>query len=166
MTGELYYTVFSTPAGWVGLLASRRGLRRFVLPLPTEQEVRRMLAGGASEDPARFTDLTARLIDYFSGLPVDFPDELDLTLATPFQQAVWRAAQTIPRGETRTYGWLAGRIGKPGAARAVGQALGRNPIPVIIPCHRVLAAGGLGGFSGGLDMKRYLLRLEGNSAGG
>ncbi len=163
MTG-LYFAVFRTDAGWVGLLASPRGLRRLILPHPSEQEVCQQLAEDATGNPALFQDLIARLQAYFSGRRVAFPDELDLSLATPFQRDVWRAARAIPRGETRTYGWLAGQIGRPGAARAVGQALGRNPVPVIVPCHRVLAGdGGIGGFSGGLDMKRYLLRLEGNS---
>jgi len=74
---------------------------------------------------------------------------------------VWQATRLIPYGETRSYLWVAVQIGKPGAARAVGQALGRNPLPVIVPCHRVIAAdGGLGGFTGGLEMKRRLLELE------
>jgi len=80
---------------------------------------------------------------------------------TTFQQAVWRAAMAIPYGETRSYSWIAKRIKNPKAGRAVGQALGVNPIPIIIPCHRVIdATGGLGGFSGGLGMKKRLLALE------
>jgi methylated-DNA-[protein]-cysteine S-methyltransferase len=74
---------------------------------------------------------------------------------------VWLATQKILHGETRSYGWIAGQLGKPEAARAVGQALGRNPLPIIVPCHRVVSGnGGLGGFTGGLDMKKYLLELE------
>jgi O-6-methylguanine DNA methyltransferase len=87
---------------------------------------------------------------------------LDLTRGTPFQQAVWQAMTAIPAGETRTYGELARAIGRPRAGRAVGQACGANPVPVLVPCHRVLAVGGrLGGFSGGLDWKRRLLAREG-----
>ncbi len=87
---------------------------------------------------------------------------LDLGEATEFQKSVWAALQRIGKGSTRTYQAVAEAIGRPYAARAVGQACGRNPIPLLIPCHRVLAAGGrLGGFSGGLDMKRVLLRREG-----
>ncbi len=162
MTEGLYYTVFPTDAGWVGLLASSAGLRRLELPLPSEQEARRLLAEDAAENPAPFEDLMGRLRAYFSGRPAEFPDKLDLSAATPFQRRVWRAARAIPYGQTRTYGWLAGQIGQPGAARAVGQAIGRNPIAVIVPCHRVLGSSGLGGFYGGLALKRYLLRLEGN----
>ena len=102
-----------------------------------------------------------RLKDYFNGNRVDFPDKLNLSGATPFQREVWQAARRIPYGETRSYAWVAGQMRKPEAARAVGQALGRNLLPVIIPCHRVIASnGGAGGFSGGLEMKRFLLNLE------
>ena len=78
-----------------------------------------------------------------------------------FQRRVWRALRAIPRGETRSYGWLAGRAGRRGAARAVGQAMARNPVPLVIPCHRVVGADGcLVGFGGGLDLKQRLLDLE------
>ena len=87
---------------------------------------------------------------------------LDWTEATEFQRRVWKALQSIPMGETREYADLARDLGCPGAARAVGQACGANPIPVLVPCHRVLAAGGtLGGFTAGIEWKRRLLALEG-----
>ena len=87
---------------------------------------------------------------------------LDWSGKTDFQQSVWREMRKIPCGETRSYGQLAGNIGKPAAVRAVGGACGANPVPVLVPCHRVLAAGGrLGGFSGGLNWKRRLLAREG-----
>lgn len=102
-----------------------------------------------------------QLTAYFIGCPVYFPDELDLSRATPFQRRVWQAARLIPYGQTRSYAWVAGQAGAPLAARAVGQALGMNPLPVIIPCHRVLASdGAMGGFTGGLEMKQRLLALE------
>ena len=91
---------------------------------------------------------------------VKFPP-LDLSRGTPFQREVWNALKKLPRGQTVTYARLAAIIGRPGAARAVGGACGANPLPVFIPCHRVLAAGGgLGGFSAGLKWKRLLLELE------
>ncbi|MFH1652060.1 MAG: MGMT family protein, partial [Chloroflexota bacterium] len=97
----------------------------------------------------------------FRGVPVAFPDALDLEAATEFQRRVWRAAREIPYGETRSYAWIAGKLGQPGATRAVGQALGRNPLLIVIPCHRVLAGdGSLGGFRGGLPWKKFLLGLE------
>lgn len=86
---------------------------------------------------------------------------IDLSSGSPFQQSVWQALTAIPPGKTRTYGELAALLDRPGAARAVGQACGANPIPVLIPCHRVLASQGrLGGFSGGLEWKRRLLQRE------
>jgi len=103
-----------------------------------------------------------RLRMYFRGQETAFPVKLDLSGATAFQRDVWEITRAIPYGETRSYGWVAGQIKKPGAARAAGQALGRNPLPIIIPCHRVIAGnGGLGGFSGGIECKKQLLRLEG-----
>jgi methylated-DNA-[protein]-cysteine S-methyltransferase len=102
-----------------------------------------------------------RLRAYFAGHRADFPDRLDLSTATTFQRKAWEATRLIPYGETRSYKWVAEQIETPASARAAGQALGRNPLPIIIPCHRVLASnGGLGGFSGGLEMKKRLLRLE------
>ena len=90
---------------------------------------------------------------------------LDLSAGTSFQQAVWQALQRIPVGQTLSYGEVARQVGKPGAARAVGAACGATPIPVLVPCHRVLASGGgLGGFTAGLDWKRKLLAREGIAA--
>lgn len=102
------------------------------------------------------------LADYFAGIHTDFLAlPLDIR-GTPFQLRVWRALGAIPWGRVISYRELAARLGNPPAARAVGQALGANPIPIIIPCHRVIAAdGSLGGFRGGLDRKRWLLRHEG-----
>jgi methylated-DNA-[protein]-cysteine S-methyltransferase len=103
-----------------------------------------------------------QLAAYFAGVPTDFAG---LTLdphGTPFQRRVWQELQRIPRGQAISYKELAERVGKPKACRAVGQANGRNPIPLIIPCHRVIAAdGSLGGYSSGLERKRWLLRHEG-----
>ncbi len=102
------------------------------------------------------------LREYFEERSTLFDLPLDLSVGTPFQQAVWRATAEVPWGQPATYGEIAISIGNPGASRAVGNALGRNPIPIIVPCHRVLAAGArLGGFSGGLWFKRKLLALEG-----
>jgi len=106
-----------------------------------------------------------RLRTYFSGHKAAFPDELDLSAATPFQREVWEITRLIPYGETRSYTWVAEQIGKPKALRAVGQALGSNPLPVIVPCHRVLNVDGkLGGYSRGVEMKRYLLSLEASAS--
>ncbi len=99
---------------------------------------------------------------YFAGERVDFRRyDVDLAPCTAFERTVYEATRKIPYGETRTYGEIAVAIGKPGAARAVGQALGKNPACIVIPCHRVVASNGLGGFTGGLAWKEALLRLEG-----
>ena len=90
---------------------------------------------------------------------------MDLSSGTDFQRKVWSTLRKIPRGQTRSYAWLAQQVGKPKATRAVGAACGANPIPVVIPCHRVIASdGSLGGFGGGLPIKRRLLQLEGRNA--
>jgi methylated-DNA-[protein]-cysteine S-methyltransferase len=106
-------------------------------------------------------NLKRQLQRYAAGKSVRWNVPLDLSSGTKFQQKVWRVLTKIPRGETRSYGWVAKKAGKPGASRAVGTACGANPIPVIVPCHRVIAGDGtLGGFGGGLPMKRRLLALE------
>ena len=102
-----------------------------------------------------------QLQQYTAGKSVRFTVPLDLSAGTPFQQAVWQTLRKIPRGETRSYAWVARQIGKPKAARAVGTACGANPVLLLVPCHRVVASDGtLGGFSCGLPLKRRLLALE------
>ncbi|RKR89296.1 methylated-DNA-[protein]-cysteine S-methyltransferase [Micromonospora pisi] len=103
----------------------------------------------------------AQLRAYFTGELTDFTVPLSVTRGSDFERAVWREMTTIPYGEMRTYGEVATALGDPGAARAVGVACNRNPIPVIVPCHRIVGAGGkLVGFGGGLPRKRHLLELE------
>lgn len=112
-------------------------------------------------DPTAFAEAAAQLEAYFAGELTHF--DLDMRLeGTEFQLEVWAALRTIPYGQTRSYGWLARQIGRPGASRAVGAANRRNPIGIIVPCHRVIGAdGSLTGYGGGLDRKRVLLELEG-----
>jgi methylated-DNA-[protein]-cysteine S-methyltransferase len=161
---KLNYFIFNTDVGWIGILGSAKGLLSTTLPQRSAQEARQLLGDGvnqATQSPFPFKDLMERLRIYFNGHKVTFPDKLDLSLATPFQRAVWEITGLIPYGETRSYAWVAEQIGKPKALRAVGQALGKNPLSIIIPCHRVIAHDGkLGGFGGGVGIKRYLLSLE------
>lgn len=159
---EQRYATFNTDMGWVGILGSSTGLVRVILPQPSAQETIRLLGVNYSTcAPHPFGDLIARLRSYFGGHKVAFPDRLDLSGATTFQREIWEITRLIPYGETRSYTCVAEQIGKPEAVRAAGQALARNPLPIIIPCHRVVASNGkLGGYSGGLEMKRYLLQLE------
>lgn len=164
MTQALFYVIFNTSAGWVGILGSRAGLLRVTLPQRSPEGIFQQPGSSPNQavlSPQRFQNLMECFRAYFDGHKVDFPDRLDLSQATAFQREVWQATRLIPYGETRSYTWVAEQIKKPKAARAVGQAMGKNPLPVIIPCHRVLASnGGLGGFSGGLEMKGFLLHLE------
>jgi O-6-methylguanine DNA methyltransferase len=159
------FCIVDTALGWLGLVLSPAGLRAVTLPRrDRDAALAEVLALGAREEArdGELGDLPERLRRYARGEPVAFPDALDIAAATPFQRAVWRATQEIPYGQTRSYGWLAVRAGRPRAARAVGQAMAANPWPVIVPCHRVVSSNGrLGGYGGGLDMKERLLRLEG-----
>lgn len=164
------YHIFETPLGWVSIAGSEAGLSLLILPSPSSKAAERAIRArypDAQPHPTPFADLPHRLRRYFAGEIVTFPDKLDLGQATPFQRLVWQAVRDIPCGETRSYGWVVCQIGKPRAARAVGQALAANPIPIIIPCHRVIASdGGLGGYGGGLELKRRLLELEKSSISG
>ena len=125
-------------------------------------------AFGPPGDPADepFATLVAQLADYFAGRRTDF--DLPLSPAgTEFQRKVWAGLLAIPYGQTVSYGELAGRIGRPAASRAVGLANGKNPIAIVVPCHRVIGAdGSLTGYGGGLDRKRFLLALEQDPARG
>ena len=158
------HTVVSTVFGWVVIGCSEKGLCFVSLPEVSLEDAVEGLGDavhGAVEERSMFGDLPLRLRRYFEGEAVLFTDKLDLSNITVFEQTVWAAARTIPYGETRSYAWLAERIGKPRAFRAVGRAMSRNRFPIIVPCHRVTASdGSLGGFRGGLELKRRFLELE------
>ena len=130
-----------------------------------KRTVQRMRAAGIDviEDAGRTAGLRRQLEEYFAGERQEF----DLRLApqgTPFELSVWEELKRIPFGETRSYGEIAQAIGRPGSARAVGRANGANPIPIVVPCHRVIGANGsLTGFGGGLDAKERLLEIEGRA---
>jgi methylated-DNA-[protein]-cysteine S-methyltransferase len=122
----------------------------------------RRFAPPTKKMPSFIHKLTRQLKQYTSGKSVRWSVPVDLSAGTSFQQKVWHALTKIPRGKTHSYQWVAQKIGKPKASRAVGAACGANPVPIIIPCHRVVATdGSLGGFGGGLPMKKRLLRIEG-----
>lgn len=143
--------------GWF----SERGLRWLQLPTADNLAPRPPLLHSSVND-VRVWDLHAALDRYFAGIRQDFAGvPLDLEQGTPFQRSVWLAARDTPWGASSTYGALAHRLNNPGAARAVGQALGANPVPILVPCHRFLASDGrLGGFSCGLAWKQLLLKTE------
>ncbi|MEX6507251.1 methylated-DNA--[protein]-cysteine S-methyltransferase [Jiella sp. M17.18] len=117
------------------------------------------------QDAEPFREIERQLAAYFQGELRRFDVPFHLR-GSPFQEQVWRILAEIPFGETRSYGAIAAMVGAPGAAQAVGRASGDNPLPIILPCHRVIGSdGSLTGFGGGLPVKRFLLRLEGNAAG-
>lgn len=168
MTVTLKYFIFNTDMGWVGVLSGGNGLMATTLPQKSEGKAYKLLgsqANQAESSPGTFSRLVDQFNKYFSGGKANFSEELDFSTGTLFQARVWEATRLIPCGETRSYLWVARQIRKPRAARAVGQAMGKNPLPIIVPCHRVLASdGGLCGFGGGLEMKKKLLRLESAAA--
>ncbi len=160
------YCTFEVAKGWIGLAGGDGKLRRSTLPRQTrEQAIQELGAGlltGAVEDIGAFGDLPGRLTDYFAGKPVDFSDvEIDVSQQGPFHGMVQKAAQRIPYGCLVTYRDMARMAGNERAARAAGTAMAKNDVPIIVPCHRVVASGNIGGFALGLEWKRALLRLEG-----
>ncbi len=164
----LTYGVFETSLGWMGAVASVSGLRRTTLPQTTPDRCVQLLgrdAEGADHDPGPFAPLHDRLDLYFAGKPVSFDGQaLDVDDAPPFMRRAWAECREIPYGETRSYKWLAESAGRPNAPRAAGQSMARNRLPIVIPCHRVIASDGtLGGYGSGasqLDLKRWLLDME------
>jgi len=146
---------FSPLVGWLELRVSDTGVRSisFISPPATVRQ---------SDGHPIMNRLIEQLDRYFRGDLTAFTVPVDFDTGTPFQRKVWDALARIPYGETRSYADLAAAIGNPRAARAVGSANGENPIPILIPCHRVIKAdGGLGGFSSGTHIKQALLELEG-----
>jgi O-6-methylguanine DNA methyltransferase len=160
---SLYWLRCPSPWGTLRLLATDSGLCRVVLPGEegVDHWVARHLAGTvATEGVAVLQQATAQLRAYFAGTRHTFDLALDVH-GTPFQKAVWNLLLEVPYGETRTYAQVAAALGRPQAVRAVGQANGANPLPILIPCHRVVQSdGSLGGYGGGIALKRALLQLE------
>jgi O-6-methylguanine DNA methyltransferase len=161
------HALCETNLGWVAIGIDRGAICAATLP-GTKEAARKAVLEWDAEEPAPpaearpLVDLIRRAAE---GKPVSVNGHVRITSGTPFQRSVWKALLAIPRGATVSYAGIARKVGRPGAARAVGQAVGSNPVPLLIPCHRVLASGGgLGGFGGGLPMKRALLRQEGVEA--
>ena len=160
----LTYDVFLTELGWAGALASSSGLRRMAVRA-TPQEALDELGpevAGAVHDPKALDQVRGLVTSYLMGDTASLLDiTLDLHNSPPFFGAAWEACRRIPAGETRSYRWLANQAGRPRAVRAAGQAMARNPIALVVPCHRVIASdGSLHGYGGGLDQKARLLELE------
>ncbi|MBC7608636.1 MAG: methylated-DNA--[protein]-cysteine S-methyltransferase [Polaromonas sp.] len=157
-------TTFQSPLGQMTIAATNKGLaglwfdgQRHLPPELTGPAV-----WPAAPDHPVLQQTSQQLTEYFAGQRSTFELPLDLSHGTAFQQSVWQALLDISQGDTASYGDISSRIGKPAAVRAVGAAVGRNPVSVIVPCHRVIGVNGaLTGYAGGLDKKTALLRLEG-----
>jgi methylated-DNA-[protein]-cysteine S-methyltransferase len=163
------FALFDTAIGRCGIAWGEHGVAGIQLPEAGEEETRvRMLhrfpAAGEATPPPEVQDAIEDIVALLRGEASDLSTiALDMDGVPEFHRRVYDAARAIPPGETLSYGDIARRVGAPGAARAVGQALGRNPFPIVVPCHRVLAAGGkIGGFSaqGGVATKRRMLAIE------
>ncbi len=163
---DVAYATTDSPFGPLLLARTRRGLVRVSLPVYDPDETLEELAARISprvlEAPAQLDEVRRQLDLYFEGKLTEFDLPLDWSLTTGFRGKVQRAIYGIPYGETRSYMELAARAGNERAVRAAGSACGTNPIPIVVPCHRVLRTGGaLGGYGGGLPMKQALLEMEG-----
>ncbi|MBN2514224.1 MAG: methylated-DNA--[protein]-cysteine S-methyltransferase [Sedimentisphaerales bacterium] len=170
MTGDIKYTVFKTRPGYFGFCCTEKGVLRTCLPLKTKESVEDYLLAGIVNpvfDKNLLPSLQTQVIVYYEGHCIDFSKTpVDLSGLTPFTQKVLRACMKIRYGNKITYKHLAEQVGSPNSARAIGGVMARNPIPLIIPCHRVLSTNGsLCGFSahGGLDTKKWMLSLESNT---
>lgn len=155
---ELRYTYIPSPIG--DLLVAGDADTLHLISFPTGSKTIRH-ADHWQRDDAAFTETATQLDAYFAGDLTEF--DLPLTLdGTEFQNQVWRNLATIPYGQTASYGEMAKKAGRPKASRAVGAANGSNPLPIVLPCHRVIGStGALTGFGGGMDTKKFLLKLEG-----
>jgi methylated-DNA-[protein]-cysteine S-methyltransferase len=152
------FTVLDTPIGAMPCARDEEGIRTLRLP---EGRMHADPDPSWVRDNEAFDDVRTQLAEYFAGTRTSFDLPLHL-VGSAWQRKVWAALLDIPCGETESYGSLAARIGSPGAARAVGLANGQNPLPIIVPCHRVIGADGtLTGYGGGLDRKQWLLAHEG-----
>ena len=163
---DIYWNILELKDWTLHLLATESGLCCITLPGETQDALEYWVAkhipqGRLIRDESGLTPYQQQLTEYFAGVRREFDMPLDLR-GTPFQTAVWRALLQIPYGETRSYSDIATAIGRATAVRAVGAANGANPIPFVIPCHRVIGKNGtLTGYRGGIDIKAKLLRLEG-----
>jgi O-6-methylguanine DNA methyltransferase len=171
MKDKVYYSGFDSSFGPVFVASTSKGVCLVSFSKITETKFLSLLRKRFQKDIIRNDKVLANvkkdLPDYFNGCQVRFKVPLDLSIGTQFQRKVWRKVKEIPYGELRSYKWVARSIGRAHASRAVGNAVGRNPVAPIVPCHRVVCSdGSLGGYSSGIAIKKRLLNLEGIVADG
>ncbi len=164
------YIIDRTGWGWMGAAVHEGTVAAVILPCDSFEAVLAGLEGKTGNcriSPATGSgaaEVFDALVSFLEGKEQEIPYPYTLPgWATPFQRAVWETVSKIPYGQTRSYAWVAAQAGSPRGARAVGQAMRRNPVPLLVPCHRVIAAdGSIGGFTGGIEIKKRLLKLEGS----
>jgi methylated-DNA-[protein]-cysteine S-methyltransferase len=161
---KIFYARYPSPIGELYIAASESGITDLCINGGEKgflELVRSKYGTAPVKDDGRFKGLFRELDAYFEGKPVLFKTPVD-PKGTAFESKVWKAIAAIPAQQVRSYKWIAEKAGSPRGARAAGAACGKNPLPIIIPCHRVLASDGrIGGYTGGLDIKKKLLALEG-----
>lgn len=163
-----HYAVFKTSLGWCGIIYGKDGLIKTYLPGMKKEKLEKIIYSynkNLIKKTGNLKILIKNICNYFkkNKAPLNFP--IDMEAMTDFEKKVYKHTMKIPFGKVKTYKWLAGKTGNPAGARAVGNVLGRNPVPLIIPCHRIVRSDGkLGGFSapGGILMKRKMLSIEGH----
>ncbi len=157
--------IFETKSGWAAVASSGQGISQVLMPSKSRAKIEReleKLCSGEYEVGKNLIRVESDIIRYFNGRFVDFSQyPIDMTFSTGFDKTVWLAIKDIPYGKTMTYKEVAEKIGNPNASRAVANALNHNPIPLLLPCHRILASDGIGGYSAGVALKKKMLQLEG-----
>ena len=162
---DVFYTVFPSPIGLIGIASTHKGLCKVITALVGEPDFENSLkaeyGGDPIKNPRELANARGELEMYFAGKLKRFTCKLDMSGGTDFQQQVWKKLLSIPYGKTWSYKCLAGAVKRQKAYRAVGNANGKNRLPIIVPCHRVVPKnGGLGGYTGGVHIKQFLIDLE------
>lgn len=163
-SGEFFYDSYLSPLGPIWIVSNQEGLC-FILRQRSESrfftEIRDQTGFIPQRDSTRFNRWRQLFDVYFSGKKVSFDEPISWIIGTAFQRAIWKKMLEISYGEVRSYQWIADQLALGRAARAVGNACGRNPLPIVVPCHRVVHQdGSLGGYKGGIDIKERLLAIE------
>ena len=157
----MYYTWLATPIGKIFISKTDEGIDLITWQKGKWNDYYRNNKSNLKQEAKKFEAFVNKMKRYFSGKEVCFDEKMDIGRYSPLEKSIWKKIQEIPYGQTRSYKWLACKVGNSKLARVVGNACAKNPFPIIVPCHRVVKSdGGLGGFAGGLKRKTILLRIE------